>query len=44
MRIIDPDHKNSAIFKFKPLGDESELIIDGRVIKDFVNDYIGGGL
>ena len=42
LRIIDPDHKNSAILKFKPAGDELDLSIDGHAIKDFVNDYLGG--
>ena len=44
LRIIDPDHKNSAIFKYKPEGDEYDLTIDGHAIKDFLNDFLAGRL
>lgn len=42
LRIIDPNQVNNAIHKYKP-ANEFERILP-HVIKDFVNDFIGGSL
>ena len=44
LRVIDPDQRNNAILKYRPQGEEKDLVIDSRAIKDFVNDFIGGRL
>ena len=46
LRIIDPNQKNTAILKYKPLDekDEEEEGITPSVILRFVNDYQKGNL
>ena len=43
LRIIDPNQSNNAILKYKP-EKEDELPISKDEIKNFVNDFVGGGL
>ena len=43
LRIIDPSVSNDTLMKYKPLDSDSDRI-DQYVIKDFVNDFIGGRL
>jgi len=42
LRIVDPNQANNAIHKYKPAKEHDRIL--PHVIKDFVNDFIGGSL
>lgn len=42
LRIVDPNQANNAINKYKPAKDYERIL--PYVIKEFVNDFIGGSL